>query len=157
MSSSNTKFQGESEMASGASASLGLDHDYQEAELSKNMEKITEELEQLLKIQDLLNQPYKNRAFAIPKSWTDRFHSYASQLRDLHTDFSAKVLDHISFKADSNSTTKPSAINLNEECQTALAGLDQPTSVMNFDLVFLSPKYTEKMNSALDQNIQNYK
>lgn len=65
-------------MASHASDSLGTDHDYQEAELSKNMENVTEELERLVKIQDLLNQPYKNRAFAIPKSWIEKLHSYAA-------------------------------------------------------------------------------
>ena len=44
-----------SQMASGESGSRGQDQDYQEAELSKNMEKVTEELQGLMKIQDLLN------------------------------------------------------------------------------------------------------
>ena len=77
-------------------------------------EKLNEEVELCNKIECLLNEPMKNRVFAISQTWVDQFRNYSSKLKDLKTDEDATEVK----------TMRPGAIE-------------------NFDLVYLSPKYKD--------------
>ena len=46
-------------------------------------EKLNEEVELCLKIENLLNEPLKKRVFAISQSWVDLFRTYSVRLQKL--------------------------------------------------------------------------
>lgn len=80
-------------------------------------EKLNEKIELCNKIESLLSEPMKNRVFAISQYWIDQFINYSSKLKSLEFDLQEF-----------------------EEAKSL-----RPGPVENFDLVYLSPKYQEKV------------
>ena len=76
-------------------------------------QKLQEEVELCAKIENLLNEPLKNRVFAISQTWVDVFLDYSQKLKQLQRD--------------------PQDI---QEVKPL-----RPGPIENFDLVYLSPKY----------------
>jgi hypothetical protein len=81
-------------------------------------EKLAEEIELCNKIESLLNEPMKNRVFAISQTWVDQFRNYSTKLKTLK-------------KEDPEEFAEVKSL--------------RPGPVENFDLVYLSPKYQEKV------------
>ncbi len=50
-------------------------------------------------------------------------------------------MEILKFKSDENSNSKIDVKHINSEFGASFAKIDKPSTVMNFDLVFLSPMY----------------
>ena len=120
----------------------------QEAKVMQNLDDITCELENLVKIQELLKQPYKNRAFAISKTWAIKFGKYLENVRILHKYISTHSMEILKFKSET-SDVAVDVKKVNSEFDASFAKIEKPSAIMNFDLVFLSPVYQKKMENLI--------